>query len=183
MEEIETKVCPLCRERINAKAKKCPHCQHFQNKWTLLAHHPAFAIAPMLLLFVVCSYLLQKALNPGEDFESHRAQIHVVQSAMEFGERSTPQSAPAPTVAVVGTIQNDSGITWKDAVIGVQFFDKDHKLIDARQERDFSEVWRPGNPARSKFPCSANSVPTNMFPMKSASLPHGTAAGFFSKTM
>lgn len=151
MDETTTKLCPICCEQINAQARKCPHCQHFQNKWTLLAYHPAVAVAPMILAFVACGVFLTRVFSPGEDFESHRAQIHVAESAMQFGERPAAQSAPAPTVAVVGTIQNDSGITWKDAVIEVEYFDKDHKLIDARQQRDYTEVLAPGQPCAFKI--------------------------------
>jgi hypothetical protein len=93
---------------------------------------------------------LGRIFNPGEDFEFHRSQIHVVQSAMQFGERGVAQSPPAPTVTVVGTIQNDSAITWKDAILEAQFFDRDRKLIDAKQQRDYSEVLTTGAPCAFK---------------------------------
>jgi hypothetical protein len=154
MDEITTKICPLCCERINLKARKCPHCQHFQNKWVLMAYHPAVAIAPMTLVLIVSFFLLIRAISPGEDFESHRAQIHVVQSAMQFGEHPGTQSLSGPIVAVVGTVRNDSGITWKDAIIEVKFFDKDHNLIDAKQQRDYSEVVLPGQTCAFKVSMS-----------------------------
>lgn len=151
MNEVPTKTCPLCCEIINAKARKCPHCQHFQNKWTLIAYHPLVAVIPMMLGIGAFGVFMNRLFAPGENFEAHRAQIQVVQSAMEFGARAASQSAPpGPTVAVVGTIRNDSGITWKEVIIGAEFFDKDHKLIDARQERDYGLVAAPGQPCAFK---------------------------------
>ncbi len=142
MNEAATKTCPLCCETINAKARKCPHCQHFQNKWTLLAYHPLVAMAPMLVVIIGFAVFMQRIFDRGEDFDAHGSQIRVLQSAMEFGESLAKSAgAPAtPTVAVVGTIQNDSGIAWKDVIIEVQFFDKDHKLIDTKQDYPYSHT-------------------------------------------
>lgn len=139
METVSMKTCPLCREQIDAAARKCPRCQYYQNRWTMLACHPMTAAGIITLVMVIMSYSFNRIFSHGEDFEPHRVQIHVVQSTMEFGER-TASKTTGPTVAVVGTIQNDSGITWKDAVIEVQFFDKGHKLIDAAQQSSFMAV-------------------------------------------
>ncbi len=65
MDEIPTKACPLCCERIHAKARKCPHCQHFQNKWTLLAYHPLAAVTPLMMALVISFAFLTRVFNPG----------------------------------------------------------------------------------------------------------------------
>ena len=134
MSETESKTCPLCCEPVRPGARKCPHCHHFLNKWVLAAYHPLVAISPLLLMFAVGCYLLARALHRGADFESFRSQVRVTRSELEFGELPPPAGQ---TVAVVGTIQNDSTIGWKDLVIEARFFDASHKLIDTRQKRDY----------------------------------------------
>ena len=139
LDENSTKACPLCCERINAKARKCPHCQHFQNKRTLLAYHPAVAIAPLAIMMAACLLMLTRALDPGESFQAHIQQVHVLHYDMQFGELKN-----GPTVTVVGTIENDSKIAWKEGVIEVRFYDKDHKLADVKQQRDYMGVLPTG---------------------------------------
>jgi len=132
MNEAETKTCPLCCEPVRPAARKCPHCHHYLNKWVLAAYHPLIAISPMLLMFGIGFYLLSRALDRGESFEAFRSQVHITHSELQMGELRE-----GPTVAVVGTIHNDSAIAWKDMTIEVQFFDKSHKLIDTKQRRDY----------------------------------------------
>ena len=132
MNEAESKTCPLCREPVHPAARKCPHCQHYLNKWVLAAYHPLIAVSPILIAFALAVYFLARVINRGESFEPYRSLIHVIHSELEFGE------LPAgPTVAVVGTIHNESSVAWRDLTIEVQFFDKTHKLIDTKQRRDY----------------------------------------------
>jgi len=139
LDEKSTKACPLCCELINANARKCPHCQHFQNKWTLLAYHPAVAITPMGILIVASMLFLAHSFDPGESFDAYRGKIHLLHYDMQFGELKN-----GPTVTVVGTIQNDSNIVWKENVVEVQFFDKDHKLTDAKQQQNYMGILPTG---------------------------------------
>jgi hypothetical protein len=136
--EAETKTCPLCCEPVRPAARKCPHCQHYLNKWVLAAYHPLIAMSPMLLVFGVGFYLLSRAIDRGQSFEAFRSQVHITHSELQLGE------LPAgPTVAVVGTIHNDSNVAWKELTIEVQFFDKSHKLIDTKQRQDYSLALPP----------------------------------------
>lgn len=139
MNESETKTCPLCCEQVHPKARKCPHCQHFLNKWTLIAYHPLFALLPMILLIFGGGYFLSRIFQPGEDFGAYRSQVHVSHSEMKFGTLSA-----GPTVSVVGTITNDSRIAWKEVTIDVQFFDKARKLIDTKQSA-YTPFFLPAN--------------------------------------
>ena len=133
MNEVESKTCPLCCEPVRPAARKCPHCQHYLNKWVLAAYHPLIALSPMLIMVAIGFYLLSRAIDRGESFEAFRSQVRVTHSELRPGELPT-----GPTVAVVGTIHNESNIAWKDLAIEVQFFDKSHKLIDTKQRRDYS---------------------------------------------
>ena len=127
MNEAEPKTCPLCCEPVRPMARKCPHCQHYLNKWVLAAYHPLIATSPILVLFAGSIFWLASVLHRGEDFASYRSQIHVTDTQMKFGETSKEA-----TVAVVGNIQNDSSIPWKDVRLEVQFFDSTNKPMDAK---------------------------------------------------
>ena len=139
MDEAETKMCPLCCEPVRMAARKCPHCHHYLNKWVLAATHPLVAVTPMFILLTIGFIMLSRVLDRGESFDSFHSQVYVTQSELEFGDLPPK----GPTVAVVGTIHNDSHVTWKDISIEVQFFDKTHKLIDSKQSRDYSSSLRP----------------------------------------
>jgi len=139
MNETPTKNCPLCCEPVRSEARKCPHCQHFLNKWVLIAYHPLSSMVPVLLCFVIGGYFFAQIFDKGQSFEPYRSQVHITNSELQFGELRT-----GPTVAVVGTIQNGSNITWKTVTLEVQYFDKAHKLIDTKQSKQWSdEVYLP----------------------------------------
>ncbi len=134
MNEAESKTCPLCCETVRPAARKCPHCQHYLNKWVLIANHPLIAVSPMILVFAIGGYFLARVLDRGERFDSHRSQVHITHSELQLGELRA-----GPTVAVVGTIQNESNVAWKTITLEVQFFDKSHKLIDTKQSKQWSD--------------------------------------------
>ena len=128
MNDSSTKSCPLCCEQVSPKARKCPHCQHFLTKWALIAYHPLVAMLPVIILFS----FIPIVFDQGKDFEEFRSQVHISHSELQFGDLHN-----APTVAVIGTLKNDSKISWKDLTLEVKYFDKTHKLIDTKQSRDY----------------------------------------------
>lgn len=134
MNESSTRRCPLCCEPVHADAKKCPHCQCFLNKWLFIANHPLLAVLPMFIVLAIGGSLLTKIFDKGESFEPHRAQVHIEKSEMQFGELKG-----SPTVAVVGSIRNEGSITWKTVTLEVQYFNKEHKLIDTKQSKQWSD--------------------------------------------
>jgi hypothetical protein len=138
MNEAESKMCPLCCEPVKPAARKCPHCQHYLNKWVLVAYHPLVAVIPMLLMFFVGFYWLSQIFDHGQNFEAFRSQITITHSELRFGELKT-----GPTVAVVGVLHNESNVAWKDVALEVQFFDKSHKLVDTKQRPDYYMMLPP----------------------------------------
>ena len=89
---------------------------------------------PMLVVFLIGGVELQKAIAPGESFDAHHTEVRIKDSELQFGELRS-----GATVAVVGTIYNDSKISWKSVTLEVQFYDKSHKLIDTKQSKQWSE--------------------------------------------
>jgi hypothetical protein len=133
----DVKVCGMCRMEIAANAKKCPYCQHWQNKLSMLMFHPSFATLliaiPLILSFALLGMTFKRTLSQGEDFQKYSNQIKVSESRLQFGE-----SKRGHTVAVVGRMRNESTVDWKEVHFQVEFRDTDGNLIDAGQEFEYA---------------------------------------------
>jgi len=127
-ENEPTKVCPLCAETIKAAAKVCPHCRHWQKKWSL--QNPQIAVTlyslVMIVVLIGVGAFVDKMFGPKEQFAVYRDEIRVINS--QFNQRISGSNV---WNTVVGTITNSSSIGWKDIGIEAQFFDRTGKLIDA----------------------------------------------------
>jgi hypothetical protein len=88
----------------------------------------------MAIAFIMLGTYISHVFGRGESFEPYRSQVHVGSSELQFGDLRA-----GPTVAVVGTIQNESSVLWKSVTLEVRFFDKSHKLIDTKQSRRWSD--------------------------------------------
>lgn len=124
----DTKECPLCAETIRSAAKVCPHCRHWQTKWSF--QNPQVGVAIwMVIMFAVmiCSLLfVEKLFGHRTPFADYRSDLSVVGS--EVSHRVAGSNV---YVTVVGTLTNRSSIAWKNVGVEAQFLDKSGKLIDA----------------------------------------------------
>jgi len=138
MKNENTTVCKLCDMEISAKAKKCPYCQHFQNKWLVIAYHPMFAVIYIVIMAALMGTMIESMFSEGESFADYHNALSVVETKMVFGVTGCEHKSP--TVVVLGKIQNDSPISWKDVRLEATFFDKDGKLIDAAQKEYYAFI-------------------------------------------
>lgn len=127
-ENGQTKVCPLCAETIQATAKICPHCRHWQYRWSF--QNPrvgttAWALSGLVLI-VGLGIFYDRMFGPKEQFATYRDEISVVSS--QWSQRKVESNL---WITVVGTLTNHSDVGWKDVGVEAQFFDKSGKLIDA----------------------------------------------------
>jgi hypothetical protein len=127
-ETEQIKICPLCAESIKSAAKVCPHCRHWQKRWSL--QNPQIGITLWTLVSIACligfGTLYDRAFGPKEQFATYRNEIGVVDS--QFSQRISRSNL---WITVVGTLTNYSDVGWKDVGVEAQFFDKSGKLIDA----------------------------------------------------
>jgi hypothetical protein len=138
-ENEQTKICPLCAETIKAAAKLCPHCRHWQTKWSF--HNPQVlqSIAAVVWAATIfgaifgLGYFLEKLIGPKRDFALYQSQIVVVNSEVSFR-----MSGSNLTVSVVGVVTNQSDFAWKNVGLEARLFGKDGKLIDVIQASDSS---------------------------------------------
>ncbi len=133
----DVKVCGMCCMEIAAAAKKCPYCQHLQNKLSMLMFHPGFTasflVLTMIIMFGYLGLMFQHSFSQGEDFQKYSKQIIFSDTKLQFGENKAGH-----TVAVVGQIRNESPVDWKEIYFQVEFRDTDGNLIDAGQEFEYS---------------------------------------------
>ena len=135
----EGRVCPFCREPVKAGAKKCPHCHQRQGRWAFL-YHPAAMVALLMVPFVGFSLITRHEFGTKENFSKYRDQILVRESSMHY---SAADDKCGPTISVVGTIRNNSAITWKDVYLEARYFDAGGKMIDTNGAQQYGLVIPP----------------------------------------
>src|SRR5438093_2585997 len=142
---LDKKTCKMCCVDIPQQARKCPHCHHFQNRWSMVMFHPAFAvcfaclpIAAMLIAFAII-------FDKGENYETYKDQIVISDSEIAFGDTKS-----GATVAVIGTIKNTSRVSWKEMQFHVDFLDAAGKRVDVGEREDYSFRLTAGAPSASK---------------------------------
>jgi hypothetical protein len=118
---------------IPKDARKCPFCQHFQNRAVMFLYHPAFAVLaasiPIMSMLIFSSMLFDR----GENYETYKNQIVITDNQLAFGETKSGK-----TVDVIGTIKNTSPISWKDIQFHVDFLDATGKRIDVGAKEQYS---------------------------------------------
>lgn len=127
----ETKACRVCRELMAADAKRCPRCQAWQSSWATFwfggnTHSFAQQIVWIVVMLIVMWASFRFFMFPsGKDFEEHRGDLTFATQSMSFGQEKDREF-----FAVVGTIRNASGTTWRDPYVEARFFNSKNELID-----------------------------------------------------
>jgi hypothetical protein len=136
MDTTTKKTCKMCCQEIDAKAKKCPFCHHWQSRAVGWCYHPLVTILPIGVMFVTAGAMIQSTFNSGEPFESHRDELVIKESAMKFGTQSN--CCNGATVDVLGTLKNTSRFSWKDINVEARFYGEHGKLMDGGQKLQYS---------------------------------------------
>lgn len=136
MEQLTSKTCKMCYKEIDSRAKKCPYCQHWQNKMSMIVLHPVVAVIPVVIILAMLGFSYETMFSRGEDFTVYRDQIEIIETKLKFGENRCGGS----TVAVMGIMVNNSDVPWEDVHLEVRFYDGEKKLIDTDQEEKYSFV-------------------------------------------
>lgn len=131
--ETPKKTCKMCCMEIPKDARKCPFCQHFQNRTVMLIYHPVFAMILVSIPLLYVGFVLASIFDRGESFETYKDQITVTESQFEIGETKSGK-----TIAVIGTIKNTSPIPWTDIQIHADFYDPSFKRIDVGDKKQYS---------------------------------------------
>ena len=129
----DEKTCKMCCMDIPKQARKCPYCLHFQNRWSLLFFHPAFAACFAFLPLAGMMVFIAAVFDTGENFEVYKDQIHITDSQISFGDTKSDA-----TIAVIGTITNASRVSWKEISFHVDFMDASGKRVDVGEREDYS---------------------------------------------
>jgi hypothetical protein len=128
-EQADKKTCKMCGMEIPAKARKCPYCHYFQNRWLGVIYHPAFALVAIIPLLAAYGIMMEMMFSHGTDFRPYREQMKVVSPEISFSDDPNYQQ-----VVVVAKVRNDSDRDWKDPIFSVEFYDAAGKLVDGGQD-------------------------------------------------
>lgn len=120
-------------------ARKCPHCHHFQNRLSMVMFHPAFAVLIICIPLAIMPIVFGKIFDTGENYEGYKNQIVITDSQVAFGDTKS-----GATIAVMGTINNTSPVSWKEVQFHADFFNADGKRTDVG-EREDSSFYLPAN--------------------------------------
>ena len=146
------KECPFCCERVDERARRCPHCRTQQTRWAITLH-PAFTAAFFLAFLVMGGVILAvlyiSIASPGESsLVPAPAGLRVANSALTLDKGPN-----GPVAIVAGSISNDGKTDWESVEVEGTVVDKDGRLVDvfdnsvpfmhAGQRKDF----RMGGPA------------------------------------
>src|ERR1700690_3362694 len=133
----------MCHMEIPKESRKCPYCQHFQNRLVMFLFHPGFAVLFAMIPFVALFAILTTMMDREQNFENYKDQITVTTSQIFFGDRKSEA-----TVDVIGTIKNTSLIPWNDIYFHVDFFDATGKPADVGSVENY-EYYLPASETSS----------------------------------
>jgi hypothetical protein len=133
-ETAETKICPLCAEKIKAAAKVCPYCRKSQRRWVFVTCYDVMAIFVALcslgvFIFILASFRMGRTYAPARD----HIEILNSQFAVESNETST-------NLIISGVISNGSTYAWSVGELETRFFDKEGKITDATTDSVFITI-------------------------------------------
>ena len=150
----EMKECKTCFEEINAKALKCPRCQTWQTKWKYDQSNPKHHLIFLAILFGAMGIMFYSSLgsifNPNE-FSDNKSSFVVKDSKVSFTEKEC-----GTTVSIIGTITNNSEVSWKDFNFEAQFFNEDNELIDTVSDQNYDLILLPNDDGTFKVTGAAD---------------------------
>jgi len=126
------KICKMCCMEIPEKARKCPHCQTLQDRLSLVLYHPALAAMIVVLPITAVLIMFASMFDKGKDFELYKDQVIVTESQLALGDTKS-----GATIAVLGTIKNNSPVPWEKIQFHIEFFDAQGRRIDVGNELEY----------------------------------------------
>jgi hypothetical protein len=128
MEEKKTKECKSCYQQIDSRAKRCPHCHHWQTKFSVFIHHPLSSVIYIALFIAVwwgAMHFISKKLGESFDFmykEFSQDSGLIIKSHHEWFPTED-------SFSVVGVVANTGSDAWSSINIEVELFDKEGKFV------------------------------------------------------
>jgi hypothetical protein len=145
------KECPFCCERIDARARRCPHCRMQQTRWAILLHR-GFLVAGLVAILGMFAWLIAAMYSSfpkaGAPPVANPPRLVVTDTRL-----SVEQGAKGPLAVIAGTLSNKGKTAWYGVDLQGTVTDKDGKLADVLETSVDSlpagaqRIFRMGGPA------------------------------------
>jgi predicted nucleic acid-binding Zn ribbon protein len=120
----QTKICPLCAEKIKAAARVCPFCRKSQKRFFFISQFDLQMVL-VLVLFVLSVFLAFWFFGTGRQYSPELHKITVLST--QFGIETTSEHT---NVVVSGVLTNASSYTWKLTGFQIRFLDAAGKTVE-----------------------------------------------------
>ncbi len=141
MNNPEKRICPLCAEIIDVKAKLCPHCRQWLT-WKSFRHPMVGMLVHVLPVTVVWVVLmsvmfsnLERLQNPKPYYSEFPNSLKILESRMNWARTEN-----GLRIYVTGVLTNTSPVTWKEAEFDCRFFDSRGMLMDAGTGHGYATI-------------------------------------------
>ena len=132
--------CRVCREVIASDAKRCPKCRSWQSGWRALwspstpqslGYQLVVTVVIIALMIPLMKYVF---FSGGKDFEDYRDKLQLETPSISF-----TKADKRDLVVVVGTIKNQSDVTWRNIHVEARFLNPKGEMVDS-QSYDLRDV-------------------------------------------
>ncbi len=164
MDNFDRKQCPQCSEQIRLTAKKCPFCMAPQIKKRWFQNPQFIGFLPLVLFLAYTFFTFPRVLDRAEyRFTDYMQKVTVTSSEMRIETIGETQTR---TATIIGTVRNDSEITWEAPQYEARFYDKTGKLIDTSTERTLHVALAPHKEQAFRIQTSASRPSTDYATLK-----------------
>ncbi|MBU0533799.1 MAG: FxLYD domain-containing protein [Candidatus Omnitrophica bacterium] len=152
MDEKQMKECKSCYQQIDSRAKRCPHCHHWQTKFSVFIHHPLSGFIYGFLFIAImftAIYFIGKKVEKSFDYtyrDFSQDSGLIIKSHHEWFPTED-------SFNVVGVVANTGSDAWGSINIEVELFDKEGKFVYECSEY-IRGTLRPGEEENFVVDCS-----------------------------
>jgi len=141
-ETRKSKLCRMCYEEIDERARRCPHCLRWQTRSAAILSSGllGWLLGTLLVVGLVALFMhtILKPFRSPDECAVYAGQIQVTESHMLFGE-----SKEGPVVLVVGRLRNNSDVEWESVHLQAEFFDESDSLVNVETEWQYGRHIMP----------------------------------------
>jgi len=127
------KECRFCRERIDARARRCPHCRMQQTRWAILLH-PGLILAGFLVIVAMFGWMIAD-MSASFAFGRGAPVARPPGLVVTDTHLGVEEGAKGPVDVITGTVSNDGETSWEDVSLAAVVTDKADDPVEVLETR------------------------------------------------